>query len=91
MSTGVTTMKIVSVREFRDHATKMFRSHEAILVTKNGHVSGFYFPSPSQTLPVEFKREALSQLVKSIKWEGPTVNEEKKITEEFLASKKNRR
>lgn len=84
-------MRIVTIREFRDHATKMFRSHEAILVTRNGHVSGFYFPSPAQTLPIELKREALKRLVSGMRWKGLNREEEKKTVEEFIASRKNRR
>jgi len=84
-------MQIVTVREFRDHATKMFRSQEAILVTRRGHVSGLYFPSPSKTLPVDLKREALKELVSSLKWKGATSKEEKEVIHEFLTARKNRR
>ncbi|MBI2118519.1 MAG: hypothetical protein HYT97_02710 [Elusimicrobia bacterium] len=83
-------MRIVTVREFRDHATKMFRSHEAILVTKRGHVSGFYFPSPAKTFPIDLKREALKQLVSSLKWKKASSKEEKSAIGQFLVTRKNR-
>jgi len=59
-------MKITTVREFRDKATEMFRSKDPILVLRRGEVAGIYFPYPSQTLPVELKRELFAALTESI-------------------------
>lgn len=33
-------MKVVTVRDFRDHATEMFRSDDVILVTREGTLRG---------------------------------------------------
>ena len=84
-------MIFATIREFRDNATRMFRSREAILVTKRGHVAGFYFPNPGKTLPLELKRECLKRLVGTLKWKGPSPAEEAGILKGFLASRKNRR
>jgi hypothetical protein len=93
MSTEVIIMQIASVREFRDRATKMFRSQEAILVTNHGHVAGFYFPYPAQTLPLDIKRDLLKKIVHTIgtKIKQPTIKQENRIISDFLASRKNRR
>jgi hypothetical protein len=57
MVTEVATMKIATVREFRDHATALLRGDEPILVMRRGSVAGVFFPQPGQTIPIELKRE----------------------------------
>jgi hypothetical protein len=37
-------MKVVTARDFRDHATEMFRSDDVILVTHEGTSTGFFLP-----------------------------------------------
>ena len=37
-------MKVVTVRDFRDHATEMFRSDDVILVTREGTPAGVLPP-----------------------------------------------
>jgi hypothetical protein len=49
MTTEVTTMKVVTVRDFRDRATEMFRSDDVILVTRDGYLPGFSFHGVAQT------------------------------------------
>ncbi len=66
MATGVTTMKISSVREFRDHATGLLRSKDPVLVTRRGKLAGIFFPSPDVTLPLELKRELFGMLSRAI-------------------------
>ncbi len=37
-------MKVVTVRDFRDHATEMFRSKDVILVKREGMPAGCFLP-----------------------------------------------
>ena len=62
MVTSVTTIKVVTVRDFRDHATAMFRSDDIILITRDGKPAGFFIPWGKQDLPVELHRELFTQL-----------------------------
>jgi hypothetical protein len=66
MGTGVTTMKISTVREFRDRATGLLRSKDPVLVTRRGKLAGVFFPSPSSSLPLELKRELFVMLSRAI-------------------------
>jgi hypothetical protein len=73
-------MIITSINEFREKATKMLHSHEPILIVKSGEVTGIYFPYPTQTIPVEFKRELFDLITQEI---GSQLKENG-ITEEEL-------
>ncbi len=46
-------MKVVTVCDFRDHATEMFRSEDVILVTREGAPAGLFLPWNTPELPVE--------------------------------------
>src|SRR5665811_1212759 len=59
-------MKVVTVRDFRDHATEMFRSEDVILVTRDGAPAGFYLPWDTPELPVEVRREVFLRLSEQI-------------------------
>jgi hypothetical protein len=85
-------MKIATVREFRDKATQMFRSSEPILVLRRGEITGFYFPYPHKTIPLEFKRQLFEEITRSIRerLEQAGVSEEE-ILEDFEAHRKARR
>jgi hypothetical protein len=66
MVTRVTTMKISTVREFRDGATGLLRSKDPVLVTRRGRLAGVFFPCPQETLPLELKREVFGMLSRVI-------------------------
>ena len=66
MATGVTTMKISTVREFRGGATGLLRSKDPVLVTRRGRLAGVFFPCPQTTLPLELKREVFGMLSRVI-------------------------
>ena len=66
MATRVTTMKISSVREFRDRATGFLRSKDPVLVTRSGRLAGVFCPCPGATLPLELKRELFGMLSQAI-------------------------
>lgn len=59
-------MKVVTVRDFRDHATEMFRSDDVILVTREGSPAGFFLPWDTPELPVEVRREVFLRLSEQI-------------------------
>jgi hypothetical protein len=54
-------MRIKTVREFRDNATRLLRSKSPILVTRGGRLAGV-FPWQEESLPLEFKKELFSVL-----------------------------
>jgi hypothetical protein len=59
-------VKVVTVRDFRDHATEMFRSDDVILVTREGSPAGFFLPWDTPELPVEVRREVFLRLSEQI-------------------------
>lgn len=85
-------MKILSVREFRDNATKALRSKEPILIMRRGEVAGVFFPTPLEDVPLEFKKDIFLSLTDSIKkrLQKRGVAEEE-ILEDFEAHRKARR
>lgn len=50
-------MRAVTVREFRDRATYWLKSKEPILVLRRGQLVGVFFPSPTESLPLQLKKE----------------------------------
>ncbi len=60
-------MKMVSVREFRDHATEHFRSEEPIIVMRGSKPAGVFLPWDESMLPVQdMQRLLYAQLAKQI-------------------------
>jgi hypothetical protein len=59
-------MRVVSVRDFRDKASEMFRSEDVILVTRDGAPAGFFLPWDTPELPVEVRREVFLRLSEQI-------------------------
>lgn len=59
-------MKVVSVRDFRDHASEMFRSEDVILVTRDGVPAGFFLPWDTPELPAEIRSEVFLRLSEQI-------------------------
>lgn len=84
-------MKVVSVRDFRDRASEMFRSDDVILITRDGAPAGFYLPWDTPELPVEVRREVFLRLSEQIGSEldaqGTT---EQEVLEDFAASRRRR-
>jgi hypothetical protein len=85
-------MRISTVREFRDKATRLLRSRDPILVTRRGRLAGVFFPQPEATLPIEFKRELFATLsaevARQIKRRGLTEGD---VLEDFASWRKERR
>jgi hypothetical protein len=84
-------MKVVSVRDFRDRASEMFRSDDVILVTRDGAPAGFYLPWDTPELPVEVRREVFLRLSEQIgshlDAQGAT---EQEVLDDFAASRRRR-
>ena len=84
-------MKVVSVRDFRDRASEMFRSEDVILVTRDGAPAGFYLPWDTPELPIEVRREVFLRLSEQI---GTTLDaqgaSEQEVLDEFAASRRRR-
>ena len=84
-------MKVVTVREFRDRASEMFRSDDVILVTRDGAPAGFYLPWDTPQLPVEVRREVFLRLSEPI---GTQLTEqdasEQEVLDDFAASRRRR-
>jgi hypothetical protein len=47
-------MKLLSVKEFRDSATKALKSKEPLIIMRRGEVAGIFFPTPLESIPFEF-------------------------------------
>jgi hypothetical protein len=84
-------MKVVTVRDFRDHASEMFRSEDVLLVTRDGAPAGFYLPWDTPELPVEVRREVFLRLSEQIGGQlqagGAT---EQEVLDDFAASRRRR-
>lgn len=59
-------MRVVTVRDFRDRASEMFRSEDVILVTREGRPAGFFLPWEAPELPQDVRREIFVRLTDQI-------------------------
>jgi hypothetical protein len=84
-------MKVVSVRDFRDRASEMFRSEDVILVTRDGAPAGFYLPWDTPELPIEVRREVFLRLSEQI---GTALDaqgaSEQEVIDDFAADRRRR-
>lgn len=84
-------MKVVTVRDFRDRASEMFRSDDVILVTRDGAPAGFYLPWDTPELPVEVRREVFLRLSEQIGAQLEAGGEsEQEVLEDLAASRRRR-
>ena len=84
-------MKVVSVRDFRDHASEMFRADDVILVTRDGAPAGFYLPWDTPELPVEVRREVFLRLSEQIGTQLEAQGaSEREVLDDFAASRRRR-
>lgn len=86
-------MKVASVREFRNQATRLMKERELVFVTRHGKVTSILLPlkAPAE-IPIELRRELLGQVGKAIsshlKARGVT---ERQVLREFETFRKRRR
>ncbi len=84
-------MKVVTVRDFRDRASEMFRSDDVILVTRDGAPAGFYLPWDTPELPVEVRREVFLRLSEQIGTQLESGGaSEQEVLGDFAASRRRR-
>jgi len=57
----------MTVKEFRDKATKALKSKEPLIIMRRGEIAGIFFPVPLETIPFEFKKDLFLTLTESIK------------------------
>jgi len=68
MTIQVVTMKLATVKEFRDQATKFLRSQDPVLITRRGKPAGIYVSlQEEQDLPFEFRKELMLAVVTNVK------------------------
>jgi hypothetical protein len=81
-------MRVVTVRDFRDRATEMFRSDDIILVTREGRPAGFFLPWQAPDLPDDVRREVFLRLTEQIAAQRETkaVSEEE-VLRDFAAER----
>ncbi len=85
-------MKLMSVKEFRDSATKALRSKEPLLIMRRGELAGIFLPTPLESVPLEFKKDIFITLTDSIRKKllAQRVKEEE-VLEDFERHRKARR
>jgi PHD/YefM family antitoxin component YafN of YafNO toxin-antitoxin module len=93
MTIKVVIMKLTTVKEFRDHATKFLRSRDPVLITRRGKPAGIYVSlQKEEDLPLEFRKELMlalaGQVRKSLQDHGLT---EKDVLDDFETSREARR
>ncbi|MBI5050622.1 MAG: hypothetical protein HZC11_07100 [Nitrospirae bacterium] len=86
-------MKVATVREFRDKATRYFKNEEPILVTRHGKVTGLYLPiEHPESFPIELRKELLIRFGESISRSLAKKGiSEEKLLADFENFKKTRR
>jgi hypothetical protein len=85
-------MRVVTIRDFRDRATEMFRSDDVILVTRDGTPAGFFVPWSSADIPVELRRELFGAIADKIRAEREAVGlTDEEVLADFTARRLNRR
>ncbi len=81
----------MTVRDFRDHATEMFRSEDVILVTREGTPAGFFLPWDTPELPVEVRREVFLRLSEQVGVQLAAAGaSESEVLDDFAAARRSR-
>ena len=58
MTTEMVTLKMVSVKEFRDHATQHLRTSEPIIIMRGTSPAGVFLPWDESMLPSDIVKKA---------------------------------
>jgi len=85
-------MKLMTVKEFRDKATRALKTKEPLIIMRRGEVAGIFFPVPLNSVPFELRKDLFVTLTESIKkgLERRGITEEE-ILEDFEKFRKTRR
>ncbi len=85
-------MKMASVREFRDQATKFFKDSEPIMVTRRGKIVGFFLPASGESIPLEIKKDLFYTITQEIRMMMKTHGvREETLLADFEKARKTRR
>jgi hypothetical protein len=85
-------MKVVTVRDFRDRATEMMRSHEVLLVTRDGKPAGFFLPWDRPDLPDDVRKGIYAELSDRARRQLAKKNvKEEQVLADFKAARRSRR
>lgn len=85
-------MKLISVKEFRDSATKALKSKEPLIIMRRREVAGIFFPTPLESVPFELKKDIFITLTDSIKKKLQAQGvKEQEVLEDFERHRKTRR
>jgi hypothetical protein len=92
MTTEVVTLKMVSVKEFRDHATQHLRTSEPIIVMRGAAPAGVFLPWDESMLPPEIVKKAMyDRLVHQLQEQmGQLDVSEEEVLADFEAYRKDR-
>jgi hypothetical protein len=71
-------LKVVTLRDFRDHATEMMRSEGVVMITRDGKPAGFFLPWDRPDVPDDIARGIYEELSGRVRAE----RRKKKVTEE---------
>jgi hypothetical protein len=84
-------MRVVTVREFRDRASEMFRSDDVILVTREGRPAGFFLPWQAPEVPDDVRRDVFLRLSEQVaaQREAKGVSEQDALAD-FAAERRRR-
>jgi len=91
--TGVATVKVATVRDFRDRATEWLRSEDVVLVTRDGQPAGFWVPwDEPDALPDELRSAVFQRLSSMVREQLRAAGaSEEDIRGDFEASRRSRR
>ncbi len=85
-------MKMASVREFRDQATKFLKDSEPIMVTRRGKIVGFFLPASGESIPLEIKKDLFYTITQEIRTVMKTHGvREETLLADFETARKTRR
>jgi len=85
-------MKMASVREFRDQATKFLKDSEPIMVTRRGKIVGFFLPASGESIPLEIKKDLFYTITQEIRTVMKTHGvREETLLADFEKARKTRR
>jgi len=85
-------VKVVTLRDFRDRATEMMRSHEVLLVTRDGKPAGFFLPWDRPDLPDDVRKGIYAELSDRARRELDKKGvKEEQVLADFKAARRSRR
>ena len=90
--TEVATVRVATLRDFRDRATEWLRSDDVVLVTRDGQPAGFWVPwDQPGALPDELRSTIFQRLTSMVQDQLRTAGvSEEDVLADFEASRRTR-